>query len=158
MRDRARDWSEQGRRPRVPLARSSLSITVDEKRKGLRAVYPSPVEPNYLGQRTKRTVAFCLHMFSASPCSVVQWARHPWPWMTSPSPTSTFLSLSKYQVQSSLHVRDRHSQFGSALHRQLRNDTGVFIAVMKQLEQRSEYREKTRASMNFFFSATLATV
>ena len=41
MRDRARDWSEQGRRPRaaVPLARSSLSITVDEKRKGLRAVY-----------------------------------------------------------------------------------------------------------------------
>ena len=42
MRDRARDWSEQGRRPRgewaVPLARSSLSITVDEKRKELRAV------------------------------------------------------------------------------------------------------------------------
>ena len=59
MRDRARDWSEQGRRPRgewgdgrdyfssflpIPraallLARSSLSLTVDEKRKGPRAVY-----------------------------------------------------------------------------------------------------------------------
>ena len=41
MRDRARDWSEQGRRPRgaVPLARNSLSLTVDEKRKGLCGVY-----------------------------------------------------------------------------------------------------------------------
>ena len=35
MRDRARDWSE---RADVPLARSSLPITVDEKRKGLRPV------------------------------------------------------------------------------------------------------------------------
>ena len=45
MRDRARDWSERGRWPlhilhtALPLARSSLSITVDEKRKGLRTVY-----------------------------------------------------------------------------------------------------------------------
>ena len=39
MHDRARDWSEQGFRAAVPLASSSLSITVDEKRKGLRAVY-----------------------------------------------------------------------------------------------------------------------
>ena len=34
MRDRARDWSAT-----VPLARSSPSITVDEKGKGLRAVW-----------------------------------------------------------------------------------------------------------------------
>ena len=42
MRDSARDWSEQGLpilRAAVPLARSSLSIIADEKRKGLRAVY-----------------------------------------------------------------------------------------------------------------------
>ena len=42
MHDRALDWSEQGRRhilhAAVPFARSSLSITVDEKRKELRAV------------------------------------------------------------------------------------------------------------------------
>ena len=41
MRNRARDWSEQGRRP-IPraavLSLQSLSLTVDEKRKGLRAV------------------------------------------------------------------------------------------------------------------------
>ena len=51
MHDRTRDWSERGTRPRgdgeekiaaAPLARSSLSITVDEKRKYLRAVYKHP--------------------------------------------------------------------------------------------------------------------
>ena len=36
MRDRARDWSEVNGSAAVPLARSSLSITVDEKRKWLR--------------------------------------------------------------------------------------------------------------------------
>ena len=45
MRDRGRDWGDQGLpilRAAVPLARSSLSITVDEKRKGLRAVCEGP--------------------------------------------------------------------------------------------------------------------
>ena len=40
MRDRARDWSDRGPilRAAVPLARSSLLMTADEKRKGLREV------------------------------------------------------------------------------------------------------------------------
>ena len=63
MHDLARDWSDRGRQPcgewgrgkkssflsflpilraAVPLARSSLSINVDEKSKGLRAVYIHP--------------------------------------------------------------------------------------------------------------------
>ena len=55
MRDRARDWGEQDRpRPRflpilraaVPLARSSLAITVDHKRKGLHAVFINDNDPN----------------------------------------------------------------------------------------------------------------
>ena len=53
MRDRVRDWDEQGTRPTflpilraaVPLARSSLSIAVDEKRKGT-ACSLGPPEPH----------------------------------------------------------------------------------------------------------------
>ena len=51
MHDRARDWSERGRQPRgelpilraaVPLARSSISITVGEKRKRTACSVPTP--------------------------------------------------------------------------------------------------------------------
>ena len=85
MRDRARDWSEQGRRPRgaAPLARSSLPITVDEKRKELCAVY-SPLCPWWILRWQTEGLCLVLGQFAVSQlCFTVWWfcrGGQAWAW------------------------------------------------------------------------------